>query len=772
MQHALLDFLRAPLVPELGADVAAGAARHVQRALVAVAAGGAFPHELVVAVGDDLDFARVAALLAAVALGVQLRVHDVVVDVPQQCHDCGDVLLHVRHFHVAHRAAGGELLELRLERELAECVDMLRDVHVVAVGDVVLVGHAGNLAEAALEALGELVRGAFERRSVEREVDVLLLAPFLARRVQPVHDFEREGRGGGVGVRLAGHVADALAQPRVAERDGRVAAEQQPVDFLALLQAGERAVLPQNRGNVGDRPHQAVVPRHERAVAQLKPLVEDFPEGFLVAAGRAGRVHEVYRHHALVEPPVELGLAVLVTVDGQEGAAAHARVAVAVLQLQHLLLADVVGDEPARGAGGGKFGEVVVRAVFLDVVRLQHVNQLGESGRDPVALLVAHTLPPLLEHLLDYHREVGLLPLVLRLVQVHEDRDERSLPVGRHERDHLVLNRLHAARDFVAQAHVNDCLCLLLGVGDARRLLHLVDFADEFLPAHVHEWREVRERDALPAVLRRGDLRDNLRGDVARRGEGVRAVDFRLADDRAVLEHVLKVDQIAVVHVLREVVRVVEVNQPLVVRLHDVLVKQETPGDVLGHLARHVVALHGDDHGVLVRVLLLDLLVVALKQAHNLAVRGIRAAHERVLVAVRDVDFGKVERAGLHQLLFHHVLNHLHAHLVVALLALAFDALGNLADFQDVQPAGARHLVVVVRVQNRRDDFLAVKEDFFAVAFDDFHVPSHPKKKNTISSVLCSCMILAIACLDKGLFAEIAAKGQDFFAAATPPPQS
>ena len=81
VQDALLDFLRSALVPILRSDVAASSASHVHRGLVAVLAVGAFPNKLSVLVGDDLDLAGVAALLAAVALCVKLGVHDVLVDV-------------------------------------------------------------------------------------------------------------------------------------------------------------------------------------------------------------------------------------------------------------------------------------------------------------------------------------------------------------------------------------------------------------------------------------------------------------------------------------------------------------------------------------------------------------------------------------------------------------------------------------------------------------------------------------------------------------------
>ena len=60
MQHSILDLGGAALIPELGADVAAGAAGNVHLVLIRVAAVRAAPDELAVVL-DDLDLAVKAA---------------------------------------------------------------------------------------------------------------------------------------------------------------------------------------------------------------------------------------------------------------------------------------------------------------------------------------------------------------------------------------------------------------------------------------------------------------------------------------------------------------------------------------------------------------------------------------------------------------------------------------------------------------------------------------------------------------------------------------
>ena len=80
----------------------------------------------------------------------------------------------------------------------------------------------------------------------------------------------------------------------------------------------------------------------------------------------------------------------------------------------------------------------------------------------------------------------------------------------------------------------------------------------------------------------------------------MRALDQRAGDYRAVLQHVLKIYQIAVVHMLGEVIGVVEVDYALVMRLDNFARQQYAVGYIALHLARHVVALGRIDHRVFV----------------------------------------------------------------------------------------------------------------------------------------------------------------------------
>ncbi len=562
---------------------------------------------------------------------------------------------------------------------------------VVGVCDITLIVDSLYDAKAALEALGEFIGGGLQGGAVEAEINVVLRLPLPAGGVHGLHDLEGEGRGGGVRVALSGHVLHALVKPGVAQGDGGIAAIEELVNGLPLFQAGAGAILPQDGGHVGGGALQALVAAQQGPVAQLQPLVKELPEFLDVPAGAQGHVGEIDGDHALVEPPVVLGFPGLrVHVGRQEAAAAHAGVAVALavlvhLQFQHLLLGNIVGDHPLGGAFGRQLGEVPIGGVLPDVVLLQHIDQLGEGGGDPHAVLILHALVALLQGFLNNKGQVLALLLVLGLPQVHEDRDKGGLAVGGQEGQHLVLDGLHAAPDLFPETGFHQ-------FGEAVRVQGDADFphlffhdAPEFLPAHVHKGGQVGQGDGLAAVLVGGHLGHDLGGDVAGGGEAVGPFNQGPGDDGAVLEHVLQVYQIAVVHVLGKVVGVMEVDDALLVGFHDVLGQQQPLAEVPGDLAGHIVPLGGVHHRVLVGILLFGLLVAALDEAEDTLVRGVAPADQGAGITVGDVVLRYLKSAVGHDLVFHQVLDFLYRGGTAQFLARQFHG------FRDPPDLGGGH---------------------------------------------------------------------------------
>ena len=188
----------------------------------------------------------------------------------------------------------------------------------------------------------------------------------------------------------------------------------------------------------------------------------------------------------------------------------------------------------------------------------------------------------------------------------------------------------------------------------------LQDFPSDFPAADVHEGGEMRQREGLAAVLVRRHLCHDLGGHVAGSEEGVGLLDHGLADDRAILQHVLQIDEVAVVLTLGKVVRVMEMDDPLLVGLHDFLRQQQAAGEVLGHFAGHVVTLGGIDDRILVGIFLLHFFVIEIDEGEDPVIGGVALSGNLALVTIAHIFLRHFIAAHFHDARLHHVLDVFH----------------------------------------------------------------------------------------------------------------
>lgn len=97
-----------------------------------------------------------------------------------------------------------------------------------------------------------------------------------------------------------------------------------------------------------------------------------------------------------------------------------------------------------------------------------------------------------------------------------------------------------------------------------KRLTASLTFLDylvaDLLAADVYKRSQMGEREGLSAVLIAGYLCDDLCGNVTCGKEAVRLLNQCLADNRAVLEHILQIDQVTVMLTLCVVIGIMEMN--------------------------------------------------------------------------------------------------------------------------------------------------------------------------------------------------------------------
>ena len=299
--YTLGNFLGFPDVPPLFAQVAAGPPHDSHPVPVPVVALGALPGGIAILIRHNLDLAVEAALVAVVALRVELRIHDVVVDELHHAFDGFDVVAQVRDLHVGDLSAAGDRLELGLKLQLVKGVNMLTHIDMIAVRVVTLIRNIGHVAELLPVDLGKPVAQALGGGAVQGEAQAGLFLPPVTGIPQVLH--HTVGELEAVGIRVADplHGHGALIQADIAQRNGRVTAIEQLVDGFAGLQASNSAVLPHDRGNVGLGAQEVLVTAHQGLEAQFQPLVQERPELPLVPIGQQADLGQVDRNNTLVD---------------------------------------------------------------------------------------------------------------------------------------------------------------------------------------------------------------------------------------------------------------------------------------------------------------------------------------------------------------------------------------------------------------------------------------------------------------------------------------
>ena len=199
----------------------------------------------------------------------------------------------------------------------------------------------------------------------------------------------------------------------------------------------------------------------------------------------------------------------------------------------------------------------------------------------------------------------------------------------------------------------------------------------------------------------------------------MRLFDQRTGNHGAVLQHIFQIHEVAIVHVLRKIIRVVEMNNPLVVRRHDIFGQQNTARQILGNFARHIIALHAVHRGVLIRIFLFHFFVVAFDQRKNMRVRRVRLSRQRAGITVRYVLPRKRESVHRHQTVLHHILNFFHGNGAPHVIALFFHVGGKSYDFVVRNFRKIVHLLV--RAAYRMNDFISVEYNFLSVSFNNLH---------------------------------------------------
>lgn len=235
MKHALLNLLGSPLIPELGSNITAGTTGHIHLILVCVAAVGTLPDELAVLVLLNLNLPVIAAHLAVVALGIQLRIHNIVIDKAHDRENSLQVILHIGNLHIGNGSAGRKCLELGLQGQLVKSVNIFRYMDMIAVGNIALVRDILYDAEALLKAFCKFVGSALQRCAIERVVDLLRSLPLGCVFIELSHNLKAQSLTIRLRELFAVQTVNTFPQSGIAQGQGGISVVKIFVNGLALF---------------------------------------------------------------------------------------------------------------------------------------------------------------------------------------------------------------------------------------------------------------------------------------------------------------------------------------------------------------------------------------------------------------------------------------------------------------------------------------------------------------------------------------------------------
>ena len=200
-------------------------------------------------------------------------------------------------------------------------------------------------------------------------------------------------------------------------------------------------------------------------------------------------------------------------------------------------------------------------------------------------------------------------------------------------------------------------------------------------------------------------------------------LDHGLGNDRAVLEHILQIDEAAVMHALCEIIRIVEMNESFLMRSHDIFRQKKTASQVLAYLPGHIIALYTVDSRILVRILLFYFLIIAVDQTHDLLVGRVGLTNKGMLIPVSDILSGDLVPPDAHDAVLDHILDLLDIGCACQAPAVIFNFTFDVADLISVKAESLSNFRV--RPLDCCDDLTPVKYHLLAASLNNLHSNDH-----------------------------------------------
>ena len=157
---------------------------------------------------------------------------------------------HIRNLHIRNGTAGGNLLELTLKWEFAECINLLSDIHMIRVCIISFIRNIFDFAELLKINSCKTITKRFCRCTIETETDIRFVTPSVCSFFHMIHDTKCKLLAHRVCMTNTLHQLRHFIKADISKRHRWITAIQKRINLLSLVQTGNCAILPMNRTNI------------------------------------------------------------------------------------------------------------------------------------------------------------------------------------------------------------------------------------------------------------------------------------------------------------------------------------------------------------------------------------------------------------------------------------------------------------------------------------------------------------------------------------------
>ena len=160
----------------------------------------------------------------------------------------------------------------------------------------------------------------------------------------------------------------------------------------------------------------------------------------------------------------------------------------------------------------------------------------------------------------------------------------------------------------------------------------------------------------LAPVLVRGYLSNDLSCNITCCRKAMRLFNHCSADNRSVLQHIIKIDKIAIVHTLDIVICIMEMYYSFSMCINYILRKQQSFCHITADFTSQIISLNTVDYRIFITVFLFCFFIIAVNKTHDLSVCSILSPKFCSFISVCNIMSCCFISTVSHYLIFYHIL--------------------------------------------------------------------------------------------------------------------